>query len=413
MPWIDRLRPGASIFCAGGMGHPSALVAALDAHAEATRGVTVVWTRPAGFFERPPKVPGGTLVTFFGGRDLDGVAGHTRFVPIQYRRLFDWLERDAVFDVALLQLTPPGPDGRCSYGLGVDFAPAVIERAGFVVAELNAALPSPPGAPSVELEHLDWWVETLREPPCVERAVDDEVTTAIARRVADLVEDGDCVQTGIGALPDAVLHGLRDRRHLGCHSGVISDGVRELFEAGVLDGSRKTIDRGLLVTGFLLGSRALYDWAARCPELLMRPVSYTHDARVLAQIDRLLAINSALEVDLFGQVNAEVLQGRQVSGTGGAVDFARGAALSRGGRSIVALPATAARGTVSRIVPALAPAAAATTLRTDIDAVVTEHGVAWLRAKSIEERAEALVAVAAPGHRDRLAKEWAAVHAGR
>jgi 4-hydroxybutyrate CoA-transferase len=352
-------------------------------------------------------------VTFFGARDLEGIAGTARFVPIQYRRLYEWLESDVVVDVALLQLAPPDGRGRCSYGLGVDFAPAVLDRAAFVVAELNGALPSPPGAPGVALERLDLRVETHREPPALETPRDDDVTSAIARHVASLVEDGDCLQTGIGAIPDAVLRALRDRRRLGCHSGVVSDGVRELQESGALDGSAKPIDRGHVVTGFLLGSRALYEWAATCPRLLLRPVSYTHDARVLAQLDRLTAINSAIEVDLFGQVNAEIVGGRQISGTGGAVDFARGAALARGGRSIVALPATAAGGQVSRIVASLPRAAAATTLRTDVDAVVTEHGVAWLRAKSVEQRAEALLGVAAPDLRAGLAEEWAALHRTR
>jgi 4-hydroxybutyrate CoA-transferase len=358
-------------------------------------------------------VPGGTLVTFFGARDLEGVRGTARFVPFQYRRLYDWLEHEAAVDVALLQLAPPGADGRCSYGLGVDFAPAVLDRARFVAAELNAALPSPPGAPSVALERLDLRIETFREPATIEAPPDDEATSAIARHVASLVDDADCLQTGIGAIPDAVLRALRDRRRLGCHSGVISDGVRELHEAGALDGSRKSIDRGRVVTGFLLGSSSLYDWAARCEALVLRPVSYTHDARVLAQLDRLTAINSAIEVDLFGQVNAEVLGGRQISGTGGAVDFARGAALARGGRSIVALPATAAGGKVSRIVAALPRSAVATTLRTDVDAVVTEHGIAWLRARSVEERAEALVGIAAPEFRERLALEWEALRRSR
>jgi 4-hydroxybutyrate CoA-transferase len=410
---LERLKPGARVFCAGGMGHPATLLAALDAHPEATRSVTVVWTRPAGFSDAPPAVAGGQLVVFFGARDLERVQGTLRFVPFQYRRLYDWLEREPPFDVALLQLALPGPDGRCSHGLGVDFAPAVLERARFVAAELNAALPSPPGAPAVALDRLDLRVETWREPLELPFQAHDAATVAIARNVATLVEDGDCLQTGIGAIPDAVLRALRDRRHLGCHSGVISDGVRDLVEAGALDGSRKPIDRGLVVTGFLLGSRGLYDWATHTTELVLRPVGYTHDARVLAQLDRLTAINSAIEVDLHGQVNAEVVGGRQVSGTGGAVDFARGAALARGGRSIVALPSTAAKGKVSRIVASLPPAAPATTTRTDVDAVVTEHGVAWLRARSVEERAAALIAVAAPDFRSRLTDEWSALQHGR
>jgi acyl-CoA hydrolase len=360
----------------------------------------MVTTRVSGFADPPPRVAGGRLTVFFRTPDLDAVEGQVRFVPFQYRRLWDHLAALEV-DLALLRVTPPDRHGRYGLGPGVDFVPAVVPRARRVVVQIDPALPRVPGAPWVASSEIDAALEAAT-PTTIAENRGDQTTRRIAAHVATLIEDGDCLQTGVGALPDAVLGALRDRRGLGCHSGMIGDGVLELVERGALDGSRKSVDRGRVVSGFLLGGQRLYDWAARAPELVLRPVSYTHDAAVLAGIERLVAVNSAIEVDLAGQVNGEVVGGRQVSGTGGSVDFFRGAALSPGGRSIVALPATAAGGSVSRIVARLGEGAVATATRTDVDAVVTEHGVAWLRGASVEERAERLISIADPDHRRSL-----------
>jgi len=223
--------------------------------------------------------------------------------------------------------------------------------------------------------------------------------------VARLIEDGDTIQIGIGKVPAAVLASLRDRRDLGLHGGLVSDEVAELHASGVLTGARKSHERGVVVCTAALGSEAVYRWAGRCPDLRFAPVSHTHDVRVIAQIDRFVAINSVLSVDLSGQANAETVGGRQVSGTGGLLDFVRGARLSKGGRSILALPSTAG-GRTSRIVPRLGEGDVVGCPRADADIVVTEHGVAHLRDRSIEERADVLVAIADPAFRDELADQW-------
>ena len=233
-----------------------------------------------------------------------------------------------------------------------------------------------------------------------------DVEERIGRNVAGLVDDGDCLQTGVGAIPDAVLDSLSSHRHLGFHSGMLCDGARKLIDAGVITGERKTRDRGRHVTGFVYGDADLYGWAVTRDDLDLRPVSYTHDAGVLASLDNLVIVNSAVQVDLFGQINAEMIGARQISGTGGAVDFFRGAALGRGGRSIVALPSTAARGSRSRIVVRLDPPGVATALRTDCDYVVTEFGVASLSGRTVDERAEALIGVSAPEFRRELEERW-------
>jgi 4-hydroxybutyrate CoA-transferase len=231
---------------------------------------------------------------------------------------------------------------------------------------------------------------------------EDDPVRRIGALVADMVEDGDCLQLGIGAIPDAVLASVSSRRDLGVHSGMISDGVLDLIRQGAITGARKTIDRHHVVTGFLLGSAELYAWARQAPQLRLRPVSYTHDAGVLARLDRLVSINSAVEIDLLGQVNSERLGGRAISGVGGQIDFLRAASVSRGGRSILALPSTARGGQVSRIVGHIPAAAVVTTCRTDVDLVVTEWGVASLRGATERERAERLIEVAAPEFREQL-----------
>jgi 4-hydroxybutyrate CoA-transferase len=210
-----------------------------------------------------------------------------------------------------------------------------------------------------------------------------------------------------------VLAALRNRRDLGLHGGLVSDEVADLHEAGVLTGARKSHDPGTMVCTAALGAPRVYGWAGRCPDLRFAPVSYTHDIRVLGRIDNFVAINSVLAVDLFGQANAEMLAGRQVSGTGGLLDFVRGARLSRGGRSILALPATAGGGKASRIVAHFGEGDVVSCPRADADVVVTEHGIARLRDKSVDERALALIAIADPAFRRDLADQWEALRRDR
>jgi 4-hydroxybutyrate CoA-transferase len=227
--------------------------------------------------------------------------------------------------------------------------------------------------------------------------------------VAVVIDVWYTIQIGIGKVPAALLASLRDRRDLGLHGGMVSDEVADLHEAGVLTGARKSQEPGIMVCTAALGGPQVYDWAGRCPALTFAPVSYTHDVRVISQIDNFVAINSVLAVDLSGQANAEMLDGRQASGTGGLLDFVRGARLAKGGRSILAVPSTAGEGRSSRIVPRLGVGDVISCPRADADIVVTEHGVARLRDKSIDERAEALIAIADPAFRGDLAAAWEAL----
>jgi acyl-CoA hydrolase len=324
-----------------------------------------------------------------------------RIVPCHFSALAALFERrELPIDIAIVQVSPPDPDGRCSFGVDPSYMADAIAHARVIIAEVNERMPATRGA-WLDYDAIDVAVPSSRpllEAPTGRATETDE---RIADRIAELIQDGDSIQIGVGALPEAILRRLRGARDLGIHSGMIGDAVVELVEAGVITGARKPADRGLVVTGAALGSRRLFDFLEGSEDVLMRPVSYTHSPATLAQVGRLVAINGGVEVDLSGQVNAEVAAGRHVGAVGGQVDFLRGAVAS-GGLGIVALPSVVAKTGATRIVPALS--GPVTTARADVDLVVTEHGVARLRGLDLERRAAALIAVAAPEHRDELAR---------
>jgi 4-hydroxybutyrate CoA-transferase len=404
----DLLRPGMTVFVQGASGEPSALIEAIAAAPAASAGVHYVGCFIPGVNTIDPAAfhPEARLTSFFVFGDIarSHAAGKVRFLPLHYSGIWSYLAGLEV-DLALIQVTPPDRHDRCSLGVSVHFVPAVLDRAKLVVAEVNAAMPRPAHSYGVPYELLDHVVETDR--PLVALATGGLAPEShrIGAHVAGLIDDGDTIQIGIGKVPAAVLASLRDRRGLGLHGGMVSDEVADLHEAGVLTGARKSHDTGTIVCTAALGGPRVYDWAGRCPGLRFAPVSYTHDVRVISQIDNFVAINSVLSIDLTGQANAEMLGGRQVSGAGGLPDFVRGARLAKGGRAILALPATAG-GKSSRIVPRLGEGDVVSCPRADADIVVTEHGVAHLRDKSIDERAEALIAIADPAFRGDLAAAW-------
>jgi acyl-CoA hydrolase len=324
-----------------------------------------------------------------------------RIVPCHFSALAGLFAARALpGDVALVQVSPPDAEGRCSLGVDASYLADALAHARVVIAEVNDQMPATRGA-WLAYESIDVAVPTSR--PLVEAPAGRATATddAIADRIAALIEDGDTIQIGVGALPEAILRRLHGSSDLGIHSGMIGDAVAELAEAGVITGARKPADPGRIVTGAAIGTQRLFDFLERSDDVLMRPVSYTHSPATLAQVGRLVAINGGVEVDLTGQVNAEVAGGRHVGAVGGQVDFLRGAAAS-GGPGIVALPSVVAKTGATRIVPALS--GPVTTARGDVDLVVTEHGVARLRGLDLEQRAAALIAVAAPEHRDDLAQ---------
>ena len=407
------LRPGMTVFVAGATAEPALILDALRRDPECCAGIRFVSVSIPGInnvdFSAFHKHCQSTA--FFatpGNRDAIA-SGRVDFVPMHYRSIFDYLADDFCFDLVLAQLPPPGDDGRFSLGVCADFLPAVLDNAKLLIGEINKQQPLPPDSPTWPTSRLDMTVDCDQPVGNIAEATIDQAAIDIGRHVAEIISDGDCIQVGIGSVPNAILAALKGKNDLGIHSGLVSDGVMALASAGNINGKNKSVDMGRIVTGTTLGSRQLIDWAGSDPQLSFRSVGYTHDVGVIRQLDNFVSINSAMEVDLFGQVNADMLQGRQQSGTGGAIDMMRSASLSRGGRSIVALKATATGGTSSRIVAALSRNTAATILRTDVDYVVTEYGVRRIRHLAIDARANALAEIAAPQFRDDLRKDWAAL----
>lgn len=331
-------------------------------------------------------------------------AGALDLVPCHVSQLPVLLEEGAMqCDVVLMQLSKPDHRGLRSLAVSHDYLVAAARRARVVIAEVNDAAPWTYGSEELAELRIDHVVHVNHPVLSIAAKSSNATERQIAKNVAALIPDRAVLQTGIGAIPDAVLGGLHSHRDLGVHSGMIGDRVVELMEKGVVTNAFKTIDLGITVTGMLAGSQRIYDFADRNPQIRLCPLTYTHAVSVLSQIDRLFAINSAIEIDLTGQINAEVIGNDYVGAIGGQVDFSRGAMASRGGRSIIALPSTTSQGKRSRIVSHLS-AAVVTTARSDADLIVTEWGVADLRGQGMSERRRRMIAIAHPDFRDSLEK---------
>ncbi|AMM21854.1 4-hydroxybutyrate CoA-transferase [Frondihabitans sp. PAMC 28766] len=322
-------------------------------------------------------------------------SGRLEIVPCNYSGLPTMFARGELpHDVGFVQVSPPDADGYCTLGTGVDYIADAVEHTPVLIAEINRRMPATRGSVRIALDRFAATVETDRPLLTVPAARVTDVERTIASFVSDLIDDGDTLQIGVGALPDAVLEQLDGRADLGVHSGMITDGIVRLMRAGVITGARKEIDMGLVVAGAALGTGALYDSVSDLP-IEFRAASYTHDPAVLSRLRSLVAVNSAIEVDLSGQVNSETRGGAYIGAVGGQADFSRAASLS-GSLSIIALRARS--GERSTIVASLAGGPVSTS-RTDVDAVVTEFGVAHLRGQGFAERARRLTAIAAPEFR--------------
>jgi acyl-CoA hydrolase/GNAT superfamily N-acetyltransferase len=313
--------------------------------------------------------------------------------------------RQIPIDVMMVSVTPPNARGDCSLGPHVDIAPAGIEAARLVIAQVNSHLPWTCGQSRVSVDDLDVLVDLPRPLPELPPAPVRGETEAIARNVARLIMDGATLQIGIGALPDAILRHLSDHRDLGIHTEMFSDGLIDLIERGAVTGAKKSLHPGKIVASIVMGTRRVYDFIDRNPMVELYPVDYTNDPFVIARHDYMTAINTAIEVDLTGQVCSDSIGDRFYSGIGGQVDFIRGAARARGGKPIIALPSTARDGNVSRIKPALADGAGVVTTRGDVHFVVTEYGIAYLHGKTVRQRAMELIEIAHPKFRPWLLGE--------
>lgn len=308
-------------------------------------------------------------------------------------------------DIAFIQVSPPDEHGYCSLGIEVGITKTAAETARIIIAEVNPMMPRTLGDSFIHASKLHHIVEVNYPLPQIQMASDDVISEQIARHIADLIPDGACLQTGIGAIPSAVLHHLYNHQDLGIHTELFTDNVIDLIEAGVVNCEKKDFHTGKVIAGFMLGTQRLYDFVHDNPIIELHPTEYVNDPFNIARNDKMVAINSAIEVDLTGQVCADSIGSYFYSGIGGQADFIRGAARSQGGIPIIALPSTARGGLVSRIAPTLKSGAGVTITRNDVHFVVTEYGVADLYGRSIRQRANALIDIAHPDFREALAEE--------
>ena len=407
---MAQLKPGQRVFVGTGCAEPLELVRALTDRAGELPDTEIVHLLTFG--EAPyahEKLAHSFRVnSFFIAKNVrgliqEGLGDYTPVFLSDIPRLFR--SGQLPLDVALIQVTPPDERGMVSLGVSVDVVKSAAENASLVIAQVNPSMPRTLGDSFLHVYSLDVLVPS--DQPILERPPTEITpeTRRIAEFVAALIDDGSTLEVGIGRVPQALLEFLKDKKDLGIHTEMLNDGIVDLVESGAVTGKRKSLDKGKIVASFCLGTRRLYDYVDGNPAFAFHPTEYVNDPFVISQHDKMVAVNVALEVDLTGQVCADSLGSSFFSGVGGQVDFNRGAARSRGGKAIIAMPSTARGGEVSRIVARLTPGAGVVTTRADVHYVVTEHGTAYLHGKSVQERAMALISIAHPDFRAELLRQ--------
>jgi 4-hydroxybutyrate CoA-transferase len=406
---VAVVKSGDRVFIHSVAAAPQRLVNALTARAPDLRVVEIVSLHTEGEapYAAPELARSFRVNALFVGANVRRAVeeGRADYLPIFLSEV-PQLFRSGILplDVALIHVSPPDRHGFCSLGVSVDVTRAAVQTARTVIAQVNPRMPRTHGDGLIHVDSIDYLVPVDEPIHEVHPVPLTELERAIGQHCAELVEDGSTLQLGIGAIPQATLAVLGDHHRLGIHTEMLSDGIVDLVEKGVITGEAKRVHPGKIVAGFALGSRRLYDFLDDNPLVAMLDIAYVNDTAVIRRNPKVTAINSAIEVDLTGQVCADSIGDRQYSGVGGQMDFIRGAALSEGGKPIIALPSASSTGE-SRIVSFLKPGAGVVTTRAHVHFVVTEHGIADLFGKNLRQRAAALIAVAHPGHRDVLAAE--------
>ncbi len=407
---VQQIKSGQRVVVAHACGEPSIILDALVANAAQYENVEIIHMVAMGkaAYCQPQYDKNFHHNAFFLGGSTRAAAaeGRVDFTPVYFSEIPSLLREDLRPNVTLLQCSPPDAHGYVSLGVSVDYTKPAAEASDLVIAQVNQNMPRTLGDSFLHVTQIGCLVEA--DTPVIELAPPKigDVERAIGENVASLVRDGDTLQLGIGAIPDAVLLFLKEKNDLGIHTEMFSDGVVELVEAGVITNKAKTLHRGQSVATFLMGTRRLYDYVNNNPAVAMYPVDYVNDPYVIGQNDNLVSINSCVQVDIMGQVVSTSAGLRQISGVGGQVDFVRGANLSKGGRAIMAMPSTTGKGKISKIVPFLDQGSAVTTTRNEVNYVITEYGIAKLKGKSLRQRAEALIRIAHPDFRDELTAEF-------
>ncbi|MEM7435332.1 MAG: acetyl-CoA hydrolase/transferase C-terminal domain-containing protein [Myxococcota bacterium] len=398
------------VFIHGGAATPLRLVDALVAQSSRLRNVELIHLHTSGTadYAKPEYARSFRVANLFVGQNMRAQLDGDRvdYLPLflsEIPKLFR--SRARPLDVALVQVSPPDKWGYCSLGVSVDVARAAVDSAKVVIAQINSHMPRVHGDGFVHVDELDWLVEHDEPLPEVPALDPSEEELAIGHHAAELIEDGATLQMGIGAVPDAVLAALKGHRYLGVHTEMWSDGLLPLLECGAVDNSRKVVHRGRTVSGFVIGTRRVYDFVDDNPKIVQYDIEYVNRVNVISRNPKVTAINSAVEVDLTGQVCADSIGHRVISGVGGQMDFIRGAMVSDGGKPIIALTSRTKKGT-PRIVPTLRPGAGVVTTRAHVRYVVTENGAVDLYGATLNERAELLISIAHPDDQEALESAW-------
>ncbi|WLT31634.1 acetyl-CoA hydrolase/transferase family protein [Geothrix sp. PMB-07] len=407
---VRAIQSGQRVVVGHAAGAPQQLLKAMVAQKERYQGVEMVHMLclgDGGYLGEGMEEHFRFNGIFVGANNRKAVEeGRGDYTPCFFHEFPKLFQKQLPVDVALIQVSRPDENGFCSFGVSCDYTKPAAELAKVVIAEANDRMPYIGGDNLIHVSKLTHIVET--SVPILELPLPKigETEKKLGEYVASLVEDGSTLQLGIGAIPDAVLMFLKDKKDLGIHSEMFSDGLIDLVELGVVNGRQKSLHQGELVATFLMGSQRLYDFVNNNPLVKMYPVNHVNHPCVVMQNHKMVSINSCIEVDLMGQVASESIGLKQFSGVGGQVDFVRGVSMAEGGKSIIATPATAAGGKVSRIVPFLAHGAAVSTSRNDVDYIVTEYGIAPLKGLTLRQRALNLIAIAHPDFRESLMEEF-------
>jgi 4-hydroxybutyrate CoA-transferase len=401
------VKSGMRVYIQPGCAEPETLVESLMRRAPEVCDVEIVHMMTMGAAPYvAPEMAGHFRhnAVFIGSNVRDAINdGRADYTPIYLSEIEGLFESGAMpINVALIEVSPPDSHGYCSFGVGVDTTLTAAKCAHHVVAQINDQMPRTYGDSFIHVNDIDAFVQSSRPLCALKKPVLTDMHVAIARNVAELIDDGSVLQTGIGGIPDAVLPLLMDRKDLAIHSELVSDGVIPLIQAGVITGARKNFKPRKIILGFALGSKELFQFVDNNPIFEFHPTAYTNDPGLIARNDNMVAVNSALQIDLTGQVCSDSIGNQFYSGIGGQVDFLRGASRSKGGKPIIAMSSTAKNGAISRIAPMLSPGAGVVTSRGLIRYVVTEYGVAYLHGKSIRERAKSLIEIAHPRFRQEL-----------
>lgn len=411
----QKITSGDAVYIHSNAAAPASLIEGMLARAPHLRDVTILHLLTMGRAEYARKEFGESFrvhALFIGENVRKSVnEGRADYMPVFLSEIPALFERDIVpVDVCMIQVSPPDAHGYCSYGVSVDCTISARRKARIVIAEVNKQMPRTLGRAFVHVDKFDYVVECDRELPELLADAPTSVEEAIGRNVASLIEDGATLQLGIGSIPNAILLQLGDKRDLGIHSEMLSDGVIDLIEKGIVTNDAKTVLPGKIAVSFVIGSRRLYDFVNDNPLFEFQTSDYINDPFIISQNHKMTAINSALQIDVTGQVAADSIGDYLYSGVGGQVDFIRGAARAKNGKAIIALPSTAKHGTVSRIVANLAIGSGVVTSRADVHYVVTEFGIAQLYGKTLKERMQALIAIAHPDFREKLEADCELIH---